>query len=184
MLSSQMCLLMMIHRQDPATTKNNWKKWHIWLPQKNSWTAWSDTGLEKKTDKTGSSLPGNFVIWREKIKKYICRRKTIPHWREVCPAGGKFCPACTEINIFYRPVQTSSLWTNACGMLCTAHMCSPKHWSWVWWGMCEKKLSPKGGRKGGWRKKARVARPPGPGLEPGTCRVLGEGPQLHATGVV
>ena len=55
---------------------------------------------------------------------------------------------------------------------------------WVWWGRCEKKLSPEGGRKGGWRKKARAARPPGPGLEPGTCRVLGEGPQLHATGVV
>ena len=51
-------------------------------------------------------------------------------------------------------------------------------------GKVRKKLSPEGGRKGGWRKKARAARPPGPGLEPGTCRVLGEGPQLHATGVV
>ena len=39
------------------------------------------------------------------------------------------------------------------------------------------------GREGG-EKKARAARPPGPELEPGTCRVLGEGPQLHATGVV
>ena len=44
------------------------------------------------------------------------------------------------------------------------------------------KLSPEGGRKGGWRKKARAARPPDPGLEPGTCRVLGEGPGLHARG--
>ena len=38
---------------------------------------------------------------------------------------------------------------------------------WVWWGRCEKKLSPEGGRKGGWRKKcaqcARWAR----GLNPG-----------------
>ena len=51
-------------------------------------------------------------------------------------------------------------------------------------GKVWKKLSPEGGRKGGWGKKARAARPPGPGLEPGTCRVLGEGPQLHATGVV
>ena len=41
-----------------------------------------------------------------------------------------------------------------------------------------------GGRKRGWRKKAWAARPPGPGLEPGTCRVLGEGPQLHAMGAV
>ena len=46
------------------------------------------------------------------------------------------------------------------------------------------KLSPEGGRKGGWRKKARAARPPDPGLEPGTCRVLGEGPPLHARGAV
>ena len=43
-------------------------------------------------------------------------------------------------------------------------------------GKVRKKLSPKGGRKGGWRKKARAARPSGPELEPGTCRVLGEGP--------
>ena len=51
-------------------------------------------------------------------------------------------------------------------------------------GTVRKKLSPEGGRKGGWRKKARAARPPGPGLEPRTCRVLGEGPQLHAMGAV
>ena len=51
-------------------------------------------------------------------------------------------------------------------------------------GKVRKKLSPEGGRKGGGRKKARAARPPDPGLEPGTCRVLGEGLQLHATGAV
>ena len=44
-------------------------------------------------------------------------------------------------------------------------------------GKVRKKLSPEGGRKGGWRKKARAAHPRGPGLEPG------EGPQLHATWV-
>ena len=38
------------------------------------------------------------------------------------------------------------------------------------------------GREGG--EKKRTARPPGPGLEPGTCRVLGEGPSLHARGAV
>ena len=38
------------------------------------------------------------------------------------------------------------------------------------------------GREGG--EKARAARPPDLGLEPGTCRVLGEGPQLHARGAV
>ena len=51
-------------------------------------------------------------------------------------------------------------------------------------GKVRKKLSPEEGRKGGWRKKAHAARPPGPGLEPRTCRVLGEGPQLHARGAV
>ena len=50
-------------------------------------------------------------------------------------------------------------------------------------GKVQKNYLPKEeGRKGGWRKKVRAARPPGPGLEPGTCGVLGEGPQLHATG--
>ena len=48
-----------------------------------------------------------------------------------------------------------------------------------WWGRCEKEE-----RKGGWRKKARAVSTRGPGLEPGTCRVLGEGPQLHARGAV
>ena len=39
----------------------------------------------------------------------------------------------------------------------------------------KKTLSPKGGKKGGWRKKTRATRPQGPGLEPGTYRVLGTG---------
>ena len=51
-------------------------------------------------------------------------------------------------------------------------------------GKVRKKLFRKGGRKGGWRKQARAACPRGPGIEPGTCRVLGEGPQLHAMGAV
>ena len=39
------------------------------------------------------------------------------------------------------------------------------------------------GREGG--EKRRVQRAlSGPGLEPGTCRLLGDGPQLHAMGVV
>ena len=36
------------------------------------------------------------------------------------------------------------------------------------------------GREGG--EKKRAARPPDPGLEPGTCRVLGEGPPLRQGG--
>ena len=51
-------------------------------------------------------------------------------------------------------------------------------------GKVRKNLSPEGERKGGWIKKAHAARPPGPGLEPGTCLGLGEGPQLHAMGAV
>ena len=51
-------------------------------------------------------------------------------------------------------------------------------------GKVQKKLSPEGGRKGEWRKKASAVRLPDPGLEPGTCRVLGEGPQLPAKGAV
>ena len=43
--------------------------------------------------------------------------------------------------------------------------------SWVWWGRCEKKLSPEGGKKGGWRKKhtqrTRRARGSNPG--PAAC---------------
>ena len=45
------------------------------------------------------------------------------------------------------------------------------------------KLSPEGGKKGRVEKKVRAARPPDLGLEPGTCRVLGEGPGLHAGGL-
>ena len=44
-----------------------------------------------------------------------------------------------------------------------------------WWGRCEKTyLSKEEEREGG----------EAPGLKPGTYRVLGEGPQLYATGVV
>ena len=39
-------------------------------------------------------------------------------------------------------------------------------------------------KEGRVEKKARAARPPDPGLELGTCRVLGEGPPLHARGAV
>ena len=45
-------------------------------------------------------------------------------------------------------------------------------------GKVQKKLSPEGVRKGGWSTRW------GPGLEPRTYRMLGEGPQLNATGVV
>ena len=46
-----------------------------------------------------------------------------------------------------------------------------------WWGRCEKNyLRKKEGRKGGWRKKGSTSRPWGPWLEPGTCRVLSDGP--------
>ena len=40
------------------------------------------------------------------------------------------------------------------------------------------------GREGGEKKKAHIVRPRGPGLKPGICRVLGEGPQLHTRGAV
>ena len=54
-----------------------------------------------------------------------------------------------------------------------------------WVGKVQKNYLPKEeGRKGGWRKKGHAACPPGPVLEPGACHVLGEGPQLHAMGVV
>ena len=36
---------------------------------------------------------------------------------------------------------------------------------WGWWGRCEKKLSPEGGRKGGWRKKSARSAPGGPGAQ-------------------
>ena len=47
-------------------------------------------------------------------------------------------------------------------------------------GKVQKKLSRR--RKEG--KVEKKKRPPDLGLEPGTCRVLGEGPQLHARGAV
>ena len=50
-----------------------------------------------------------------------------------------------------------------------------------WWGRCEKNYLRK--EEGRVEKKARAARPPDPGLEPRTCRVVGEGPQLHARGL-
>ena len=54
-----------------------------------------------------------------------------------------------------------------------------------WWGRCEKKLPKEegmeGGREGGEKKHVQRARR-GPGLKPGICCVLGEGPQLHAMG--
>ena len=43
-------------------------------------------------------------------------------------------------------------------------------------------LPKKEGRNGGEKSAHRA--PAGPGLEPGTCRVLGEGPGLHARGAV
>ena len=49
-------------------------------------------------------------------------------------------------------------------------------------GKVRKKHLPK--KEGRVEKKARAVHPAGPGLEPGTCRVLGEGPQLHARGAV
>ena len=48
--------------------------------------------LVEKTWKKGISLLGTFVILREKRKKYI---------REICHHGGKSCPDCREINIFF-----------------------------------------------------------------------------------
>ena len=39
-------------------------------------------------------------------------------------------------------------------------------------------------KEGRVEKKAWAARPPDPGLKPGTCHLPGEGPQLHARGAV
>ena len=49
-----------------------------------------------------------------------------------------------------------------------------------WWGRCEKTISRRR-KEGRAEKKTCTARPR---LEPGTYCMLGEGPQLHATGVV
>ena len=51
-------------------------------------------------------------------------------------------------------------------------------------GKAQKNYLPKEEGREGEEKKTRAARPPDPWLEPGTCRVLGEGPQLHARGAV
>ena len=60
---------------------------------------------------------------------------------------------------------------------------NPEHFCGVGRKGAKKTIS--GRRKEGRvEKKARAAHPPGPGLEPGTSRVLGEGPQLHARGAV
>ena len=50
------------------------------------------------------------------------------------------------------------------------HSVKASFW-WVWWGRCEKRK-----KEGRVEKKARAARPVCPGLEPGSRRVLGEGP--------
>ena len=74
------------------------------------------------------------------------------------------------------------------GVRCAINLLLTLTLSWAWSGRCEKNYLPKEeGREGGEKKRAqraRRARGSNPGLEPGTCRVLGEGPQLHATGVV
>ena len=49
-------------------------------------------------------------------------------------------------------------------------------------GKVQKTLPKEEGREDG--EKARTVRPRGLGLEPRTCRLLGEGPQLHARGAV
>ena len=51
-------------------------------------------------------LAGKFCELEGKIKKYI--RETLPHWREIYPAGGKFCPPCREINIFFQACTESN----------------------------------------------------------------------------
>ena len=58
---------------------------------------WPLLGKKKKTWKI---LPQNFVTLWEEMQKYI---------REICHAGGKFCPTCMEITIFPGPVLTPGL---------------------------------------------------------------------------
>ena len=50
-------------------------------------------------------------------------------------------------------------------------------------GKVQKTISPRR-KEGRVEKKVHAAHSLGPGLEPRTCRVPGEGPQLHAMGVV
>ena len=66
---------------------------------------WSETCSHKcETSRPGKHWQsGKLLAWKfcdlgEKIKKYI--RETLPHWREIYPAGGKFGTACREIYIF------------------------------------------------------------------------------------
>ena len=48
----------------------------------------------------------------------------------------------------------------------------------------QKKISPQGWRKEGWRKKAYAACPRVPGLKLKTYCILGEGPLLHTKAVI
>ena len=82
------------------------------------------------------------------------------------------------------PNMTKDLYTKCWLALTLLYKLFTLTLSWVWWGRCEKNYLPKEERREGGEKKARVARPLGLGLEPGTCRVLGEGPQLHTMRVV
>ena len=52
------------------------------------------------------------------------------------------------------------------------------------WGRCKKKTISRRRMEGRVEKKVHAARTLGPGLEPGTCRMLGKDPQLHARGAV
>ena len=51
-------------------------------------------------------------------------------------------------------------------------------------GKVRKKTISQRRKEGRVEKKRMRGVPTGPGLEPGTCHVLGEGPLLHAMGVV
>ena len=66
--------------------------------------------LLEKTWKKGSSFPGNFVVLREKIQKYI---------REICHSGGKFCPDCREIDTFPGlPRSSNGKWRKLVEIYC------------------------------------------------------------------
>ena len=55
---------------------------------------------KKKTRQNRKLLARKFCDLEGKIKKYI--EDTIPHWGEICPAGGKFCPACGGNKHFFQ----------------------------------------------------------------------------------
>ena len=84
----------MINIDHTCIMEMEWDTCSFWRP-----------GLEK-TGKTGSSLQGNFVIWRKKIEKYI--RETLPHWREIYPAGSKFLPSLQGNNNFFQACVTQT----------------------------------------------------------------------------